>query len=130
MRRMPPRSGNTKSKGNGAQTGALSTHPLSRQDCRFQNVLYHIPPHLSTPNFRKEDKNMKTNRTMEELLEYLEVRKKQIEEWNACNDLDKAEVITGTGLERSFVGQGAASLMDDIQGFLSGEKSLGDELVL
>ena len=73
---------------------------------------------------------MKTNRTMEELLEYLEVRKKRIEEWNACNDLDKAEVITGTGLERSFVGQGAASLMDDIQGFLSGEKSLGDELVL
>ena len=73
---------------------------------------------------------MKTNRTMEELLEYLEVRKKQIEEWNACNDLDKADVITGTGLERSFVGQGASNLMDDIQRFLSGEKSLDDELVL
>lgn len=73
---------------------------------------------------------MKTNRTMEELLEYLEVRKKQIEEWNVCNDLDKAEVITGTGLERSFVGQGAANLMSDLLDFLNGKKEIEDEYLV
>lgn len=41
MKKTSPRSENTKSKGNGAQTGALSTHPLSRQDCRFHDIVYH-----------------------------------------------------------------------------------------
>lgn len=132
MRRMPPRSGNTKSKGNGAQTGALSTHPLSRQDCRFHKVLYHIPLHLSTPNFRKEDKNMKTNRTMEELQEYLKVRQAQITEWNQLFSLEKfmqSETIDGGFLERTFGGQGAATLMHDLQEFLKGKDVLDNELI-
>ena len=130
MRRMPQQSGNTKSKGNGAQTGALSTHLLSQQDCRFRKVLYHISPQLSSPKFRKEDKNMKTNRTMEELLRYLESRKTTIEKWNTDNDLDKADTITGVLLERAFVGQGAGNLMSDLLDFLNGKKEIDDEYLV
>lgn len=73
---------------------------------------------------------MKTDRTMEEFLRYLESRKKVIEKWNADNDLDKTDTITGVLLERSFVGQGAENLMHDILDFLNGKKEIDDEYLV
>lgn len=74
---------------------------------------------------------MKTNRTMEELQEYLKVRQTQIAEWNQLFSLEKfkqAETIDGGLLERTFGGQGAAMLLDDLREFLNGKDVLDNEL--
>ena len=75
---------------------------------------------------------MKNNRTMEELQEYLKARQAQIAEWNQLFSLEKfmqAETIDGGFLERTFGGQGAATLLHDLLEFLDGKDVLDNELI-
>lgn len=61
---------------------------------------------------------------------YLEVRKKQLEEWrNECG-CEKREVIDGLSLDCSMMGEGALSILNDLQNFLDGKIELTDSFSL
>lgn len=70
------------------------------------------------------------HRTIGDISEYLEVRKKQLAEWRNEFGCEKREVIDGLSLDCSMMGEGALSILNDLQNFLDGKTELTDSFSL
>lgn len=70
------------------------------------------------------------HRTIGDISKYLEVRKEQLAEWRNEFGCEKREVIDGLSLDCSMMGEGASSILNDLQNFLDGKTQLTDSFSL